>query len=157
MNVLIHRFEPESAVDDEAALQQFQKQWATYQKLVDSDSLCHREGGRCLRDALLRIDEPFNFIDIACGDAGQKKQALKDTKVRHYHGVDLSESALELAAKNLAGVPFAVDLDQSDFVEALTKRPEPAAAAWCSLSIHHLRTEVSLGFSRRSTARPATS
>jgi hypothetical protein len=34
-------------------------------------------------------------------------QALAGTKVNHYHGIDLSQPALELAAKNLKGVPFA--------------------------------------------------
>jgi hypothetical protein len=48
--------------------------------------------------------------------------------------------ALETAAKNLAGVPFEVQLDCRDFVTALTRRPEPADAAWCGLSIHHLST-----------------
>jgi hypothetical protein len=66
------------------------------------------------------------------------KAALSGTKVEHYHGIDLSEPALELAARNLQGVPFAVELDHRDFVTALTKRPEQADAAWCGLSIHHL-------------------
>ena len=59
----------------------------------------------------------------------------------HYHGIDLSAPALELAAKNLASAPFEVELDHEDFVEALTKRPERADATWCSLSVHHIRTE----------------
>jgi hypothetical protein len=62
-------------------------------------------------------------------------------RCRPYHGIDLSAPALELAAKNLASAPFEVELDHEDFVEARTKRPEPADAAWCSLSIHHLPTE----------------
>ena len=66
------------------------------------------------------------------------KTALAGTKVRHYHGIDLSEPALELAAANLAAMPFQVDLDHRDFVEAMMRRPEHADAAWCSLSIHHL-------------------
>ncbi len=69
------------------------------------------------------------------------KRALHATKVDHYHGIDLSEPALALAAKNLAGVSFEVELDHRDFVAALTKRPEPADAAWCGLSIHHLSTD----------------
>ena len=73
------------------------------------------------------------------------KQALTGTKVGHYHGIDLSEPAPELAAKNLAGVPFEVELDHRDFVTALTKRPEPADAAWCGLSIHHLSTDGKRG------------
>ena len=51
------------------------------------------------------------LLDIACGDAGQMKAALSGTKANHYHGIDLSEPALELAAKNLAGVPFEVELE----------------------------------------------
>lgn len=140
MNIVIRHFQPKGAADD-AALEQFQKQWATYQKLVDSDALSHREVGAILHDALVSITTPFAFLDIACGDAGQMRRALLGTKIRHYHGVDLSEPALELAAKNLAGVPFAVELDQRDFVDALERRPEPADAAWCGLSLHHLATD----------------
>src|SRR5690242_6352360 len=72
------------------------------------------------------------------------KHALAGTEVNHYQGIDLSEPALELAAKNLKCVPFAVELDHRDFVEALEGRPEPADAAWCGLSIHHLSTEGKL-------------
>lgn len=140
MSIHIHNLELGGAVDDQAALEQFQKQWATYQKMVDHDSLSHQRVGLILHEALLPIPEPFDFVDIACGDAGQMKRALHATKVRRYHGIDLSEPALELAAKNLENVPFDVELDCRDFVEALTKRPEPAGVAWCSLSIHHLVT-----------------
>jgi hypothetical protein len=144
MNIHIHHFQPGAAVDDEAALEQFQQQWATYQKLVDSDALSHQEVGSILHDALAALPQPFAFLDIACGDAGQMKKALAGTKVRHYHGIDLSEPALALAAKNLADVPFAVELDHRDFVAALERRPEPADAGWCGLSIHHLTTEAKL-------------
>ena len=131
MNIHIHHFHSKGAVADRAALEQFQKQWATYQKLVDTDSLAHKEVGALLHQALAAISRPFAFLDIACGDAGQMKAALSNTKVKHYHGVDLSEPALELAAKNLEGVPFEVELDHRDFFTALTERPVPADAAWC--------------------------
>jgi methyltransferase family protein len=144
MNIHIHQFQPGDAIADEAALEQFQKQWATYQKLVDTDALSHKEVGKILHDALKAIAKPFAFLDIACGDAGQMKRALAGTQVSHYHGVDLSEPALELAAKNLTGVTFEVELDHRDFVTALTRRPEPADAAWCGLSIHHLSTDGKL-------------
>ena len=141
MNIHIREFQRGGAVDDAAALEHFQKQWATYQKLVDTDALSHREVVAILHDNLAALPKPFAFLDIACGDAGQMPAALAGTKVRHYHGIDLSEPALELAAKNLAGAPFEVELDCSDFVEAVTKRREPADAAWCGLSIHHLTTD----------------
>jgi 2-polyprenyl-3-methyl-5-hydroxy-6-metoxy-1,4-benzoquinol methylase len=141
VNVHIHQFQPGGAVVDAAALWQFQQQWATYRKLVEGDCVSHREVGGILQATLNEaFTAGFNFLDIACGDASVMKAALHGTNVRHYHGIDLSEPALELAAANLAGMPFAVDLDHRDFVDAMMRRPEPADAAWCSLSIHHRPT-----------------
>src|SRR4029079_11181387 len=154
-----HRATP-GGIADEAALEQFQKQGATYQQLVDADALSHKEVGTVLHDTLKAIHLPFALLDIAGGDAGQIKHALAGTEVNHYQGIDLSEPALELGAKHLKCVPFAVELDlgpktlkcfpfaveldHRDFVESLEGRPEPADAAWCGLSIHHLSTEGKL-------------
>src|SRR5262249_34424688 len=110
MNIHIRHVRGKGAVADQAALERFQQQWATYQKLVDADAVASKEVGAILHGALAALPKPFAFVDIACGDAGQMKHALAGTKVSHYHGIDLSESALELAAKNLAGVPFEVEL-----------------------------------------------
>jgi Methyltransferase domain len=141
MNIHIRHFRP-GAVADETALEQFQEQWRSYQKLVDADVLSHKAVGKILHDTLAdAFAKPFAFLDVACGDAGQTSRALAGTTIRHYHGIDLSEPALKLAAKNLADVPFEIELDHRDFVEALTRRPEPADAAWCGLSIHHLSTD----------------
>jgi hypothetical protein len=65
MNIHFHRVQP-TGVADEAALEQFQKQWATYQKLVDADALSHKEVGTVLHDTLKAIPLPFAFLDIAC-------------------------------------------------------------------------------------------
>ena len=43
---LIHQFQPGGAVVDKAALEQFQKQWASYQKLVDEDYVSHKAAGQ---------------------------------------------------------------------------------------------------------------
>jgi ubiquinone/menaquinone biosynthesis C-methylase UbiE len=145
VNVHVHQFKPGGAVVDAGALAQFQQQWTTYRKLVESDCLAHRELGAILHHTLNEaFPSPFTFLDIACGDASMMKRALAGTKVRHYHGIDLSQPALDLAAANLAGLPFKVDLDHRDFVEAMLRRPEHADAAWCSLSIHHLATDDKL-------------
>jgi hypothetical protein len=104
VNVVIHQFQPGGAVVDAAALAQFQEQWATYRKLVESDYLSHIEVGRILQETLNQVfASPFCFLDIACGDATMMKAALRGTRVLHYHGIDLSQAALELAAANLAG------------------------------------------------------
>ncbi|MBL8906950.1 MAG: class I SAM-dependent methyltransferase [Rhizobiales bacterium] len=138
VNVHIHQFAGSAPVDAHA-MEQFQKQWASYQKLVDNDYVSHREVGDLLSRALNeRFAEPFAILDIACGDASLMKRVLPETKVSHYHGIDLAEPALELAARNLEELGFAVDLDRRDFVAAMNDRPEPADVSWCSLSIHHL-------------------
>jgi SAM-dependent methyltransferase len=141
VNVHIHQFTSSGAVVDAAALKQFQEQWATYRKLITSNYLSHREVGSILHNTLNEIlASPFSFLDIACGDASMMKTALRGTKVRHYHGIDLSQPALDLAVANLADLPFEVDLDHRDFVQAMMRRAEHADAAWCSLSVHHLST-----------------
>jgi hypothetical protein len=140
VNVHIRQFAPEGAVVDAHAMEQFQRQWGAYQKLVDSDAVSHKAAGRILHEALAAVGRPFSFVDIACGDASLTRAALSGTKVSHYHGIDLAEPAIELAAKNLDGVPYPVELDHEDFVEGLEKRAEPADIAWCGLSIHHLDT-----------------
>lgn len=144
VNVHIHQFAPGGAVVDANAMIQFQKQWNAYQKLVDSDVLSHRAAGETLHRALAAVAKPFTFLDIACGDASLTKRALAGTRVSHYHGIDLSEPAIELAAKMLDGFPYDVDLDHEDFVTGLEERAEPADIAWCGLSIHHLVTEDKL-------------
>jgi hypothetical protein len=156
VNVHIHQFQPSGAVVDAATLAQFQEQWETYRKLVDSGCLAHREVGAILRETLNDVfKSPFSFLDIACGDASLMKAVLPGTHIRHYHGIDLSQPALELAAANLAGLPFEVDLDHRDFVEAMMRRPQHADAAWCSLSIHHLSTQDKLGLMKAIAAPSA--
>jgi len=145
VNVHIHQFQPGGAIVDAAAMVQFQQQWETYRKLVEANCVFHREVGAILHSTLNEVfAAPFTFLDIACGDASMMTSALSGTKVRHYHGIDLSEPAIELAGKNLEDAPFDVDLDHRDYVEAMLRRPEHADAAWCSLSIHHLATEDKL-------------
>lgn len=138
MSIHLHHIDHSGTVDDEAALEQFQKGWSTYQKVIDYNVLAHREVGEILHGTLSAITDPIDFLDIACGDAGQMQQALANTRVRHYRGIDLSQLALELAAKNLDGVSFDVDLDHSDFVTELTGRHHTSDVSWCGLSIHHL-------------------
>ena len=141
MSIHLHHTDPGGTVDDEAALVQFQKGWSTYQKVVDHNVLSHKEVGTLLREAVMDAPGATDFLDIACGDASQMQTALTGTKVRHYRGIDLSQPALELAARNLDSVSFDVDLDHSDFVTELAARRHTSDIAWCGLSIHHLTTD----------------
>ena len=79
INILIREFAPKQTVADQNALEQFQKQWSTYQKLVDADALSHRAAGELLHDALCAIPTTFAIVDIACGDASQMREVLLGT------------------------------------------------------------------------------
>src|SRR4029077_14775427 len=93
----------------------FQEQWQLYRKLVDNDYFYHREVyGQLHRILVDEVDRPFRFLDIACGDARATVDALKGTRVAHYHGIDLCGEALVLASKALETLPCPVTLDECD-------------------------------------------
>src|SRR5262249_29906689 len=143
MNIHIHHFQP-GTVTDETALEQFQKQWATYQKLVDADALSHKTVGKILHDTLVgAFARPFSFLDIACGDSGQMSRSLAATTICHFQGVDLARAAPDdnFAPKKLGLVPSAGEVAVGASGEAQPGRRGPADAAWCGLSIHHLSTD----------------
>lgn len=127
----------------------FQQQWQTYRILVDNNYLFHREGYALLHQALVaEAPRPFRFLDLACGDAGAAADALKDTPVAHYHGIDLSAAALALAAENLAALDCPVTLERRDFAEAVHDWPEREDVVWIGLSLHHLDTAEKLAVMR---------
>ena len=135
-----HTYAGEAALDEEAT-QLFRTQWAAYRRLVDANYAHHREAYGTLNRLLLdEVDRPFWFLDLACGDAKESVGALVGTQIKHYHGVDLSPQALEMAAQNLEALDCEVDLEQADFVEAIRNRPDPADVVWFGLSLHHLET-----------------
>jgi SAM-dependent methyltransferase len=147
--VNIRHYEPTGEVLDAQAEEQFAKDWGTYRKLVVNDYQFHREVYAALHRVLTEdVAGPFRFLDLACGDAQGVVGALRGTRVSHYHGVDLSGPALEMARVALEALPCPVELDQRDFVEAMADRPEPADVAWIGLSLHHLLTPAKLTLMR---------
>jgi ubiquinone/menaquinone biosynthesis C-methylase UbiE len=110
-----------------------------YRKLIDHDYVPHRAVRAVLHRELAAFRRPFRFLDLACGDAGMTVAALQSTPVIHYHGIDLSAPALELARPTVESLPCPVELEQADFVSAMRKRPEPADVVWIGLSLHHLQ------------------
>lgn len=137
--VNVYHHKPLGVVIDADALSLFERQWAVYQKCVDNDYLSHKGAYRSLHELLIaRFDGPFSFLDLACGNAGPCVGALQGTTVAHYHGVDLAMPALERAARNLDRLDCEVELEQSDYIDAIRNRPEPANVVWIGLSLHHL-------------------
>jgi SAM-dependent methyltransferase len=127
----------------------FEQQWQIYRKFVDNNYFYHREVYCQLHRILVdEVDRPFRFLDIACGDARATVDALKGTQVAHYYGIDLSQTALDLARESLAALACPVTLDHRDFVEVLRDRSEPVDVVWIGLSLHHLLAPAKLTLMR---------
>jgi SAM-dependent methyltransferase len=139
VNILRHA--PAAPVADEQAMDEFRRQWHVYAKLVDNDYAAHREVGAVLHRVLAgEANRPFRFLDLACGDARMTVAALRQTPVAHYHGIDLSAPALEMAREAVKELTCPVELEQADYVAAMRDRLEPADVVWIGLSLHHLQT-----------------
>jgi ubiquinone/menaquinone biosynthesis C-methylase UbiE len=130
-------------VVDGQAMEVFRHQWQTYRRMVDEDYFAHREVYGILHRILREtIGRPFRFLDLACGDAGGIVDVLRDTMIYSYHGIDLSEAALEIASRNLAGLRCRVELEERDFIEAMRERPPAGDVIWIGLSLHHFTPSV---------------
>ena len=130
---------PDQPPWDRDLLLRMQQGLRTYRKLVDNDHMSHQAVGRFLNRTLKdNFDEPFDFLDIGCGDASLAATSLADTSVRRYVGIDLSPLALRAAAGNLRRSPFQVELHGRDFVETLAGGLDPVDVSWISLALHHL-------------------
>jgi ubiquinone/menaquinone biosynthesis C-methylase UbiE len=127
----------------------FQREWLTYRKMVDNNYTFHREAYGKLHRALVEdAAQPFRFLDIACGDASMTVTALRGTRIGHYHGIDLSQAALDLARSALAELACPVILERRDYVEALRDRSEPVDVVWIGYSLHHLLAPAKLALMR---------
>ena len=112
--------------------------------MVDNDYLCHREVYGLLHDVLIRDAlQPFRFLDVACGDAGETIKALRGTRVARYAGIDLSGAALTLARAATAELGCAVELIRRDFAEALGDWRDPVDVAWIGQSLLTSRRRAS--------------
>ena len=68
--------------------------------------------------------------------------------VAHYHGIDVSRSALDIAEQTLRVLSCPVNLYESDFVQALKDWRDPVGVVWIGLSLHHLDTSEKLNVMR---------
>lgn len=141
--VNITRHTPTQPIPDPEAMRLFERQWALYRKIVDHDYLYHREAGAAIRRALAAREAAApRLLELACGDASMTVRALTDLPIAHYHGVDLSAAALDLAAANLERLGCDSTLDQRDYVEAMQQFDAPVDVVLISLSLHHLETDA---------------
>ena len=114
---------------DETALDIFRHQWELYRKFLTHDYLenagAYAELHRYLNDNV-RPSPRRSRLRRCERHAGAKGRR--------------APPALELAKRNLASLPCAVELDEADFVQAMRTGSGPADVVWISLSLHHLTT-----------------
>jgi SAM-dependent methyltransferase len=116
--------------------------WDTYQKVVAGDYMFHREIGVALDQALRAHfgGRPFSILDLGCGDAATLTPLLEGLALQRYKGVDLSETALALAAENLKALACPVELAHRDILAALAAENVAYDMIYISLALHHLPT-----------------
>lgn len=119
----------------------FRYEWGIYLKLLRSNAMNHLDIAALLRQLIdNRLNRPFSFIDLACGDSSLAHSILKDTHVDSYAGIDLNRRALDLASDIMKDVPYEMTHFEEDMVTAIENRPGSADMIWCGFSIHHLKT-----------------
>jgi cyclopropane fatty-acyl-phospholipid synthase-like methyltransferase len=94
-------------------------------------------------------------LDLGCGDASNFAPALARLAPSRYLGVDLSETALGLAAENLKSLSCPVELRREDLLAAVGEGDESFDVIHTSFALHHLATEMKAEFFRRAARRLA--
>jgi SAM-dependent methyltransferase len=122
--------------------------WRSYQNIVAANCMFHREIAADLRRILgARFGgKPFAFLDLGCGDGATLAPVLEGLALRRYKGVDLSQTALTLATKNLTILPCEAELTQGDFFAALAQETSPFDVIYSGYALHHLATEEKAEF-----------
>ncbi|MDD2902969.1 MAG: class I SAM-dependent methyltransferase [Syntrophales bacterium] len=129
----------EREVEQVEEVEAYFRQWQSYSKVVAHNYLHHREVYALLRQFLLhRLPHPFMLLDLGCGDAAFIAQALAGTAISRYLGVDLARRALDLAAKNLAGLRCEHQLQERDYFAVVHEGSITADVIWLGLTFHHL-------------------
>lgn len=124
--------------------------WDTYKKVVVKDLMFHaalsEDVERALRARFRGGD--FSLLDLGCGDAQVFAPILRRIPPSSYKGVDLSDTALALAAENLKSLPCPVQLEHGDMLSALADGETYDVIHSCFV-LHHLATADKAEFFRR--------
>jgi cyclopropane fatty-acyl-phospholipid synthase-like methyltransferase len=119
---------------------EFFNAWVIYQKVLANNYMHHKE----IYEAVTRLIErqwqtrTFKLLDLGCGDARFIAGALKGRAIELYTGFDLSDPALELAAKNIAPLDCKIDLLNIDFMAGMAQTKMQFDIVFTSYALHHL-------------------
>jgi ubiquinone/menaquinone biosynthesis C-methylase UbiE len=119
--------------------------WAMYEAVVAADYMHHAELVATLAAWARKQTVPLRIIDLGCGDAWLAAQAFRDANVASYHGVDVSDSATELARDNIAIWPGRSQVVAGNLAGFLHARPDATAnVILASYSIHHFASAAKI-------------
>ncbi|MDO9105628.1 MAG: class I SAM-dependent methyltransferase [Methylovulum sp.] len=127
--------------------------WVIYRSIVAHNNMFHREIYADVAEFLAGLGDGFSMLDLGCGDAACLAPVLAGAAIMEYRGVDLSETALQLAAKNLAALPCPVSLQQTDLLQALHENPTQYDVIFSSFAVHHLSLPQKTAFFRAAHSR----
>jgi ubiquinone/menaquinone biosynthesis C-methylase UbiE len=118
----------------------FFDQWNIYQKVIQNNYMFHEQIHQALHKLFLEHfqQEPFSILDLGCGDSSSIAKTLKDIPISCYHGIDISEIALEASKKNFGSSSFDIVLSQGEFFEITNQLKIKFDVIMSGYSLHHL-------------------
>lgn len=122
----------------------FNQQWQVYQKVLKNNYMGHQEIYNVLHELLVKnLPKPFTMLDLGCGDGSFTAQALLNTQISEYTGIDVSVPAVEDGKKNIA-----VTGCQGNFIigdcwqlthDLAKNEPNKFDVVFTSFALHHLQ------------------
>jgi cyclopropane fatty-acyl-phospholipid synthase-like methyltransferase len=121
----------------------FKNNWGIYQKILTNNYMEHQEIYGVLHKLLTDyFQTPFSLLELGCGDASLTVQALLNTTIADYTGIDLSAAALEIAQRNMAQIKCGQTFIQDDISKVLEElvqsRKQSFDVIMTSFVLHHL-------------------
>jgi ubiquinone/menaquinone biosynthesis C-methylase UbiE len=121
----------------------FTNNWKTYQKVLTNNYMEHQEIYGVLHKLLTdHCDRTFSLLELGCGDASLTVQALLNTNIADYTGIDLSATALEIAQRNMTQIKCGQTFIQDDISKVLEELTQSQKQSFdvimTSFVLHHL-------------------
>ena len=115
-------------------------QWNIYQKVIQNNYMFHKQIYHEVHKLLLNHfrQEPLSLLDLGCGDSSLIAKNIKDVPIYHYHGIDISEIALDAAKKNFASYSFDIVFSNGDYFEIINRLKTKFDVIISGYSLHHL-------------------
>jgi SAM-dependent methyltransferase len=128
----------------------FEQQWSIYRRVVEADLMEHTALTAATAAALRRWLKVRRAgarlpvcIDLGCGDLALLPPLLRQLPLGTYHGLDLSASVLELAARAVATAPFPCHWQERNALEWAVSDPadQQMDLIHSAFALHHLDDE----------------